>query len=77
MSPKKVDSKPERPERVYKRAAKAQRDLFRKSRRKRYVACDDVANGYKKILLHFQRVDSNSRNVRYYIFSIGTQNSYR
>ena len=48
MSPKKVDSKPERPERVYKRAAKAQRDLFRKSRRKRYVACDDVANGYKK-----------------------------
>ena len=32
MSPKKVDSKPERPERVYKRAAKAQRDLFRKRR---------------------------------------------
>ena len=29
-NPKKVGSKPKRRERVYKRAAKAQRDLFRK-----------------------------------------------
>ena len=33
-NPKKVDSKPERGERVYKRAAEAQRDLFRKRRSK-------------------------------------------
>ena len=56
-APKKVGSKPKRGERVYKRTAKAQRDLFRrrrcsgmsapvtlqKSRRKRYAACGDVA----------------------------------
>ena len=33
-NPKKVDSKPERGERVYKRAAEAQRDLFRKRKSK-------------------------------------------
>ena len=40
---KKVGNKPKRGERVYKRKAKAQSDLFRKSRRKRYAACGDVA----------------------------------
>ena len=57
LNPQKVGSKPERCERVYKRAAQAQRDFLRKrrsdgvsepmtfqkkSRRERYIVRDDV-----------------------------------
>lgn len=39
--------------------------------------CSDVANGYKKDTFTFSAGGFEPHNVRYYIFSIGTQNSYR
>ncbi len=57
---KKVGNKPKRGERVYKRKAKAQSDLFRKSRRKRYAACGDVAKLQEKDISAFRRRELNS-----------------
>ena len=63
-NPQKVGSKPERCERVYKRAAQAQRDFLRKrrsdgvsepmtfqkkSRRERYIVRDDVRKTGNKV----------------------------
>ena len=71
MPPKKVGSKRERRERVYKRAARAQRDLFRKRRRSEMSAPVTFVKKSPQAICSLRRRGAGEGN-RTLVFSLGS-----